>query len=358
LEQDSAKSLLDVIPGKALVDLNRAGSALLEIVTAPVLKSSTEAVSFVERLQSSLLHVGVCDGIMAEGSLRVDVNVSVHDPKNPDSHRSNRVEIKNLNSIRSLKRSIDFEFSRHVAALETQSNVPKETRYFDSAQGRTVRLRSKEDQHDYRFMPDPDLPWLVVSEEMIERVKGSLPELPDAMEKRLQAELGLSPYEAQVVSADPAIASFYTAMLTKLNVSLAKLAWNWLMNEFVGRLKEVDLKVSDARVSAEQLASIVDIVSRGIVSSKIGKSILSLMLDGDPRDALKIAEQNQWTANSDGDLVISTCHQVMREFDREIHASDQKLLNYLVGQVMKKLKGRVNPSLVKEAMIKLMKSVP
>src|ERR1700756_4908686 len=284
LEQDAARSLHDQHPTQTYVDLNRSGVALMEIVSKPDMRSADEAAAYLTKLRSIVRYLGTCDGNMDEGSMRCDVNVSVRKPGGP---LGTRCEIKNMNSIAFIGEAIEYEARRQIEIIEDGGTIDQETRLFDPNKGETRSMRSKEEAHDYRYFPDPDLLPLEFSDAYVAALKAELPELPDQKKARFIAGFGLSPYDASVLVAERESAEFYETVLAGLadKVRDGKLAANWVINELFGRLNKEGRDISASPVSATQLGAIVDLIGEGTISGKIAKNLFEIVWQegGDPR---------------------------------------------------------------------------
>ena len=281
LEQDAGKSVHDRDPDRTLIDLNRAGVALMEIVSEPDLRSPEEAADFLTRLRALLRWLGTCDGNMQEGSLRCDANVSV---RRPGAELGTRTEIKNLNSIRFLREAIEYEGRRQVEVIEGGGEIEQETRLFDPDRGETRAMRTKEDAHDYRYFPDPDLLPLELDEDFIEEIRAAMPELPEARRRRFAGELGLSDYDAELLTAERARADYFEAAAAGRD---AKQAANWVAGELLGRLNREGLEIEDAPIPAARLGELIDLVADGTLSGRMGREVFEAMWEtGKPAAAI------------------------------------------------------------------------
>ncbi|CAG8450224.1 2330_t:CDS:10 [Ambispora leptoticha] len=352
LEQDTGKSLYDIGSEGSpvtLIDLNRAGIGLMEIVTEPDIRSSKESGLLVRKLQGLLRTVGSSDGNMEEGSLRCDVNVSVHEPGKPFG---TRCEIKNLNSVKFLMSAIDAEIERQVESLEQGIPVIQETRRFDVSSNKTLRLRTKESLMDYRYMPEADLPELILSDEYLSRVYQSLPELPDATKIRLMRQYGISVYDTGVVLGEEGGVEYFEKITNNRN---PKLVINWITHELFGQLKTRDVKFIDNPVTVEQLGSLVDCINQNIISGTTGKQVLALMIDGDARLANEIIQAKGLQQINDSVELEKICKTIVAKYPDEtqrIKKGQLKVFKWLVGQVMRETKGQANPQLVNEILKK------
>ena len=344
LEQDAGKSLHDQHPSKSYIDLNRSGVALMEIVSRPDMRSAEEAAAYVSKLRSILRFLGTCDGNMEEGSLRADCNVSVRRPGEPFGTRT---ETKNLNSIRFISQAINSEVIRQIEILEDGGTIDQETRLFDTSTGMTRAMRSKEDAHDYRYFPDPDLLPLVLDEAWVEAIRASLPELPDALKARLISQYGLTSYDATVISEDRETAAFYEAVAKGRD---PKIAANWMTVELFGALNKMGKSLEESPVTPDQLGALVSLISDGTISGRIAKDVFAEMVEsgGDPE---KIIEEKGLKQVSDTGAIETMIDTVMAEnADKveEYRGGKDKLFGFFVGQVMKASKGQANPGLVNQ----------
>ncbi len=348
LEQDAGKSLHDQDPNSTFVDLNRSGVILMEIVSEPDMRSSEEAAAYVTKLRSIMRYLGTCDGNMEEGSLRCDANVSV---RKPGGELGTRCEIKNVNSIRFLREAIDYEARRQVEILEDGSAIAQETRLFDSDKGVTRTMRSKEDAHDYRYFPDPDLLPLTLSEEFIERIKADLPELPEEKKARFVSELNLSAYDAEILVAERAVAEYFEEAAAGRD---AKTAANWITSELFGALNRHDLDIGDSPISAAQLGGLVDLIADGTISGRIAREVFEEMwVSG--RAAADIVEDKGLKQVSDTGELEAIVDQVIASGAGQVEqfrSGNEKILGWFVGQVMKLSQGKANPQMVNEILRK------
>jgi aspartyl-tRNA(Asn)/glutamyl-tRNA(Gln) amidotransferase subunit B len=348
LEQDAGKSLHDQHPSMSFVDLNRAGVALMEIVSKPDLRSADEAKAYVTKLRTILRYLGTCDGNMEEGSLRADVNVSVRRPGEP---LGTRCEIKNVNSIRFIGQAIEYEARRQIGVLEDGGAIKQETRLFDPGKGETRSMRSKEEAHDYRYFPDPDLLPLEFDAAYVESLKADLPELPDEKKARFIRELGLTPYDASVLVSERESAEFFEQVLVKEDGGRrdGKLAANWVINELFGRLNKEGHGIADSPVSASQLGAIVDLIADGTISGKIAKELFEIIwLDGgDPRAVVEARGLKQVT---DLGAIEKMVDDIIAANPDKVAQAKAKptMIGWFVGQVMKASGGKANPEKVNE----------
>ncbi len=343
LEQDAGKSLHDRHPTMSLVDLNRSGVALMEIVSKPDLRSSEEAKAYVSKLRTILRYLGTCDGDMEKGSLRADVNVSVRKPGAP---LGTRCEIKNVNSFRFIGQAIEHEARRQIEILEEGGKIEQETRLFDPERGETRSMRDKEEAHDYRYFPDPDLLPLELTEAYVDELRRHLPELPDQKKERFTRDFGLSHYDAGVLTAERETAEFFDAVAQGRD---AKAAANWVINELAGRLNKEGRDIAAAPVSASQLGAILDLIAAGTISGKIAKDLFEIVWSegGDPQAIVEARGMKQVTDLSAIEQVVDEI--IARNPDKVAQArAKPALIGWFVGQVMKASGGKANPRAVNE----------
>jgi aspartyl-tRNA(Asn)/glutamyl-tRNA(Gln) amidotransferase subunit B len=343
LEQDAGKSLHDRHPTLSFVDLNRAGVALMEIVSKPDLRSSEQAKAFVAKLRTILRYLGTCDGDMEKGNLRADVNVSVRKPGAP---LGTRCEIKNVNSIRFIGQAIEHEARRQIEILEDGGKIEQETRLFDPDKGETRSMRNKEEAHDYRYFPDPDLLPLALSARDVEELAAHLPELPDEKRARFMRDFGLSGYDAGVLVVERATAEFFEAAARGRD---PKLAANWVINELAGRLNKEGRDIESSPVSAEQLAAILDLIAAGTISGKIAKDLFEICWTegGDPRAIVEARGMKQVTDLSAIERVVDEIIASNPDKVEQVKAKPA-LAGWFVGQVMKASGGKANPKAVND----------
>jgi aspartyl-tRNA(Asn)/glutamyl-tRNA(Gln) amidotransferase subunit B len=343
LEQDAGKSLHDQHPSMSFVDLNRSGVALMEIVSKPDLRSSEEARAYLTKLRTILRYLGTCDGNMEEGSLRADVNVSVRRPGEPFG---TRCEIKNVNSIRFVGQAIDYEARRQIDILEDGGTIEQETRLFDPGKGETRSMRSKEEAHDYRYFPDPDLLPLEFTPAYVDALKADLPELPDEKKARFVAEYGLSAYDAGVLVAERETADFFERVAKGRD---GKAAANWVINELFGRLNKEGKDIASSPVSADQLGAIVDLISDGTISGKIAKDLFEIVWTegGDPRAVVESRGMKQVT---DLGAIEKVVDEIIAANPDKVEQAKAKptLIGWFVGQTMKASGGKANPQAVND----------
>jgi aspartyl-tRNA(Asn)/glutamyl-tRNA(Gln) amidotransferase subunit B len=347
LEQDAGKSLHDQHPNMSAIDLNRSGVALMEIVSKPDIRSSEEAKAFLSKLRSILRYLGTCDGDMEKGSLRADVNVSVRKPGGP---LGTRCEIKNVNSIRFVGQAIEHEARRQIEIIEDGGKIDQETRLFDPNKGETRSMRSKEEAHDYRYFPDPDLLPLEFDQAFVDNLKQHLPELPDQKRARFVSEHGLSAYDADVLVAEKALADYYEAVAKGRD---AKLAANWVINELTGRLNKEGKGIEDTPVNAAQLGAVLDLIGEGVISGKIAKDLFEIVWSegGDPRAIVEQRGMKQVTDTGAIEKIVDEI--VAKNPDKVADAkSNPKAIGWFVGQVMKASGGKANPQAVNDLLKK------
>ncbi len=343
LEQDAGKSLHDQHPTMSFVDLNRSGVALMEIVSKPDLRSAEEAKAYVTKLRTILRYLGTCDGDMEKGNLRADVNVSVRRPGDPFG---TRCEIKNVNSIRFIGQAVETEARRQIGIIEDGGTIVQETRLFDPGKGETRSMRSKEEAHDYRYFPDPDLLPLEFDQAYVDDLAAHLPELPDAKKARFIAEYGLSPYDAGVLVAEREQADYFEAVAKGRD---GKAAANWVINELFGRLNKEGLDIGASPVSAAQLGAIVDLIGEGTISGKIAKDLFEIVWTegGDPRALVETRGMKQVT---DTGAIEKAVDEVIAANPDKVQQALAKptMLGWFVGQVMKQTGGKANPQAVND----------
>nr|WP_294551211.1 Asp-tRNA(Asn)/Glu-tRNA(Gln) amidotransferase subunit GatB [uncultured Rhodopila sp.] len=346
LEQDAGKSIHDQHATKSLIDLNRAGVALMEIVSEPDIRSPEEAGAYLRKLRSILRYLGTCDGNMEEGSMRADVNVSVRHQGEP--YRT-RCEIKNVNSIRFVMQAIEAEAARQVEVWESGGTVIQETRLFDSNRGVTRSMRSKEDAHDYRYFPDPDLLPLVLEEDWVAALKASLPELPDAKRARFMQSYGLSPYDAAVLVADKATADYYETVARGRD---PKIAANWVTGDFFAALSRLGRSIEDAPVTAEALGGLLDLMADNTINGRIAKDVFEAMVETgwDASTIVKEKGLQQVTDTGAIDAAVDRILAANPDKVAEYQSGRDKLFGFFVGQTMKAMAGKGNPALINETL--------
>jgi len=354
LEQDAGKSVHDMDPDMSFVDLNRSGTALMEIVSRPDIRGPEEAAEYVRKLRQILRYLGTCDGNMQEGSLRADVNVSVcrrgqyekFRETGDAGHLGTRCEIKNMNSMRFIQQAIEYEARRQIALLEDGGTVDQETRLYDPNRGETRSMRSKEEAHDYRYFPDPDLLPLEIDQAWIDEIEAGLPELPDQKKARFVETYGVTEYDAGVLTADVADAAFFEAVAEGRD---GKAAANWVINELFGRLNKEGLGVADSPISPPQIGGIIDLIAKGDISGKIGKEVFEIVWaeGGDPAEIVEARGMRQVT---DTGAIAAVVDEVIAANPDKVEQAKTKptLAGWFVGQVMKASKGKANPQAVQE----------
>jgi len=352
LEQDAGKSIHDVDPQNTMVDLNRSGVALMEIVSKPDLRSPDEVNVYIKKLRSIMRYLGTCDGNMQEGSLRADVNVSVR--KKGTDKLGTRCEIKNVNSIKFMQMAINYEANRQVDLIEEGKSIAQETRLFDTKKNETRSMRSKEDAHDYRYFPDPDLLPLEVTDNFVEQIKSEIPELPDEKKKRFIEKYKLSPYEATILVSDIETSKYFEEVIKNSDV---KLATNWITGELFAILNNKNLEISDSPISAKNLSKLINLIKDGTISGKIAKTIFELMMDGD-KDPQTIVDEKGLKQQSDPKALEDLIDKVIADNPdnvKEYKSGKEKLFGFFVGQIMKVSGGKANPQLVNEILKKKLK---
>lgn len=343
MEQDAGKSMHDQHPTMSFVDLNRSGMALMEIVSRPDMRSADQAKAFVTKLRTILRYLGTCDGNMDQGSMRADVNVSV---RRPGDELGTRCEIKNVNSIRFIGQAIEFESRRQVDILEDGGSIEQQTRLFDAKTGTTRAMRSKEEAHDYRYFPDPDLLPLVIEQSMVDKLAASLPELPDTKKSRFIKGYGLKPYDAGVLVMDKSSADFFEAVAKGRD---ARLAVNWVTGDFFGALNKAGLDVSTSPVSADQLGDLIDLIKDDTISGKIAKQVFEIIWEegGSPAEIVEARGLKQVT---DTGAIEAAVDAVITANPEKVEQVKEKpnMLGWFVGQVMKSTQGKANPQAVNQ----------
>ena len=358
VEQDAGKLLHDQHPSHTYVDLNRAGVALMEIVSRPDMRSPVEAASYIRKLRSILRYVGSCDGNMEEGSMRADVNVSVRRPGDP---LGTRCEIKNVNSVRFVQAAVEYEAKRQVDLIEDGGKVIQETRLFDQDSGTTRSMRSKEEAQDYRYFPDPDLLPLELDDAFIAEARASLPELPDAKRRRYVDALGLPSYNAEVLTAEVETARWFEALLAasasgqgKSEADVAKSASNWLISDLFGALNRLGRSIEDSPVSPAQGATLLGLVADGTLSGSLAKQVFEIMLETgeDPAAIVEARGMKQTSDTGAIEAVIAEVLAANSDKVAEYRGGKDKLFGFFVGQVMKAMAGKANPGVVNELLKK------
>ena len=345
LEQDAGKSIHDMDPKNTLVDLNRSGVALMEIVSKPDLRSPDEVNAYIKKLRSIMRYLGTCDGNMQEGSLRADVNISVR--KKGSKEFGTRCEIKNVNSIKFMQMAINYEANRQVDLIEDGKTIDQETRLFDVKKNHTRSMRSKEDAHDYRYFPDPDLLPLELKDDFIEKISLEIPELPDEKKKRFIDKFNLSAYEANILVSDKETSEYFEEVIKKSDV---KLATNWITGELFALLNSKNLEITQSPISSQNLSNLINLIQDGTISGKIAKIVFELMVDGD-KDPKKIVEDKGLKQESDPkelEKIVLKIIDTNKDKVEEYKSGKEKLFGFFVGQVMKHSGGKANPKLVND----------
>ncbi|MBI2296990.1 MAG: Asp-tRNA(Asn)/Glu-tRNA(Gln) amidotransferase subunit GatB, partial [Betaproteobacteria bacterium] len=347
LEEDAGKSLHEGFHDFTAIDLNRAGTPLLEIVSEPDMRSAREAVDYAKALHALVRWIGICDGNMQEGSFRCDANVSVRPAGS--GKLGTRCEIKNLNSFRFLERAIEFEVKRQIEVLEDGGAIVQETRLYDAERDETRSMRIKEDAHDYRYFPDPDLLPLEISESWIGKIKSDLPELPQARQRRYQDKYGLSAYEAGLLTQSRELSEFYETLVTQL-AGLYKLGASWVLNEFVASLNRAGLEIHQTPVSSERLAGLLKLIADKTISGRAAKEVFDAMWD-EGMDAYSVVEKRGLKQISDSGELERICGEIIAANPKQVEncrTGKDKAFHSLVGQVMKATRGKANPQQVSE----------
>jgi aspartyl-tRNA(Asn)/glutamyl-tRNA(Gln) amidotransferase subunit B len=354
IEQDAGKSIHDMDPNMSFVDLNRTGVALMEIVSRPDIRGPEEAAAYIVKLRQILRYLGTCDGNMQNGNLRADVNVSICQPGQYEkylesgdfSHLGTRCEIKNMNSMRFIQQAIDVEARRQIAIVESGGSVDQETRLYDPDKGETRSMRSKEEAHDYRYFPDPDLLPLEIEQDWVDEIAANLPELPDQKKARFVTDFSLSEYDANVLTAELDSAGYFEEVAKGRD---GKLAANWVINELFGRLKKDDCDISESPVTPAQLGGIIDLISKGEISGKIAKDVFEIVYSegGEPAQIVDSRGLKQVT---DTGAIEAAVDQVIADNPAQVEKAkaNPKLVGWFVGQVMKATGGKANPKVVNE----------
>ena len=354
LEQDAGKMLHDLDPKWTYVDLNRAGTALMEIVSKPDMRSPEDAAAYVKKLRTILVYLHTCDGDMEKGNLRADVNVSVCRPGDYErfretgdfSHLGTRCEIKNVNSFRFIQQAIEYEARRQIELLEDGGKVDQETRLFDTVKGETRSMRSKEDAHEYRYFPDPDLLPLELDPEWIKRIEAELPELPDAKKARFQSQYGLSAYDAGVLISEQAKADYYEAAAKGRD---AKLVANWVTNDLMARLAGDGKGIEDSPIPPEDVAGLVKLIEEGVISSKIARDVFERMWSGEGAPAAIVEKHGLVQVTDTGAIEAAVDKIIAANPDKAAQVAERpQAVGWFVGQVMRETGGKANPAAVNE----------
>jgi len=347
LEEDAGKSNHGIVPGMSGIDLNRAGTPLLEIVSDPDMASAQEAVAYAKKMHELVQYLGICDGNMQEGSFRVDSNVSIRKPGDP---LGTRTELKNINSFKFIEKAIEFEIERQIEIIESGGTIVQETRLYDSENNTTRSMRSKEEANDYRYFPCPDLLPVIITEEDIDAVKATMPELPDAKRARYVSEFGLSDYDAGVLTASRDMAEFFEALVANTDGKDVKLCANWMTSGFAAALNKDGLSVSASPISAEQLAGMLKRIMDNTISGKIAKQVFEAMWNGEG-SADEIIESKGLKQITDSGAIEALVDEVLANNPSQVEAykgGQEKMMGYFVGQVMKASGGQANPGQVNQ----------
>lgn len=358
MEQDAGKSIHDQSPSKTYIDLNRAGIALMEIVTRPDMRTSEEVSIFLRKLRAILRYLKTCDGNMDEGSLRADVNISVHRPNTPFG---TRVEVKNVNSIKFIAIAINFEIERQIAIIESGGYIEQETRLFDCSSGRTHIMRSKEDAQDYRYFPEPDLPPLILEESRIEKIKKTIPELPDEIMERLQRDWDIPHYDASLISSEIELADFYERALASISnpdKDFAKMLANWMIGDLFALLNKNGNNINESNVSPENLAELVKLIKTNVISGKIAKDVLEKIWDTKKSASIIVKECGMEQITSVDEIKKSLESVLLANADKvsEYKNGKEKLFGFFIGQAMKKTEGKANPKILNNILRDLLSS--
>ena len=351
LEQDAGKSVHDIEPSKSYIDLNRSGVALMEIVSEPDIRSAEEAQEYVKKLRSILRYIGTCDGNMEEGSLRCDVNISV---RKKGEELGTRAEIKNVNSIKSIGQAIDYEFKRQTEIINSGGKIDQETRLFDEKKGETRSMRSKEEAHDYRYFPDPDLPPLEIKDEWINEIKKNLPELPDVKKEDLIKKYKISSYDASILVSDKNNAEFFDKIISENKKRNPKIVANWIIGELFAYLNKNNLEIKDSPIKAENLGELIDYIEDQTISGKIAKKVFEEMFQTKKKakDIIEKKGLKQITDTSEIESLIDKVLNNNKDKVDEYKSGKEKLFGYFVGQVMQETKGTANPGIVNDILKK------
>lgn len=352
IEEDAGKLIHDAYTGDTLVDMNRCSVPLIEIVSEPDMRSAKEAVEYMQALKSILEYLDICDCKMQEGSLRCDVNLSVRSVGQKEF--GTRTETKNLNSFKAIQNSIEFEIKRQIEVLENGGTIYQETRRFDDAKGEGYAMRTKEEANDYRYFPEPDLAPIVLSDEYINSIKESLPELPNVKKERYLKEYNLSLYDANILTMSIKTANYFENVVKKCNNP--KMVANWIMGDFARLLNENDISIDESRIGEENLASLIDLIDKGTISSKIAKTVFEEMFNTG-KEAKQIVEEKGLVQISDEGAIKEIVEKVVENNPQSIidyKAGRDRALGFLVGQVMKESKGKANPGLVNKLLLEIL----
>ena len=351
LEQDAGKSVHDLEPNKTYIDLNRSGIALMEIVSEPDIRSAEEAQEYVKKLRSILRYIGTCDGNMDEGSLRCDVNISV---RKKGEELGTRSEIKNVNSIKSIGQAVDYEFKRQIEIINSGGKIDQETRLFDEKKGETRSMRTKEEAHDYRYFPDPDLPPLEIKDDWINQIKKNLPELPDVKKEKLIKEHKISSYEAAILVSDKNNVEFFDKIINENKKRNPKNIANWIIGDLFSLLNKNNLEIKNSPVKAEDLGALIDLIEDSTISGKIAKNVFEEMFKTKKKakDIIEKKGLKQITNIDEIETIIDKVLNNNKDKVEEYKSGKEKLFGYFVGQVMQETEGAANPGIVNEILKK------
>ena len=351
LEQDAGKSVHDLEPNKTYIDLNRSGIALMEIVSEPDIRSAEEAQEYVKKLRSILRYIGTCDGNMEEGSLRCDVNISV---RKKGEELGTRSEIKNVNSIKSIGQAVDYEFKRQIEIINSGGKIDQETRLFDEKKGETRSMRTKEEAHDYRYFPDPDLPPLEIKDDWINQIKKNLPELPDVKKEKLIKEHKISSYEAAILVSDKNNVEFFDKIINENKKRNPKNIANWIIGDLFSLLNKNNLEIKNSPVKAEDLGELIDLIEDSTISGKIAKNVFEEMFKTKKKakDIIEKKGLKQITNIDEIETIIDKVLNNNKDKVEEYKSGKEKLFGYFVGQVMQETEGAANPGIVNEILKK------
>ena len=351
LEQDAGKSVHDLEPNKTYIDLNRSGIALMEIVSEPDIRSAEEAQEYVKKLRSILRYIGTCDGNMDEGSLRCDVNISV---RKKGEELGTRSEIKNVNSIKSIGQAVDYEFKRQIEIINSGGKIDQETRLFDEKKGETRSMRTKEEAHDYRYFPDPDLPPLEIKDDWINQIKKNLPELPDVKKEKLIKEHKISSYEAAILVSDKNNVEFFDKIINENKKRNPKNIANWIIGDLFSLLNKNNLEIKNSPVKAEDLGELIDLIEDSTISGKIAKNVFEEMFKTKKKakDIIEKKGLKQITNIDEIETIIDKVLNNNKDKVDEYKSGKEKLFGYFVGQVMQETEGTANPGIVNEILKK------
>ena len=351
LEQDAGKSVHDLEPNKTYIDLNRSGIALMEIVSEPDIRSAEEAQEYVKKLRSILRYIGTCDGNMEEGSLRCDVNISV---RKKGEELGTRSEIKNVNSIKSIGQAVDYEFKRQIEIINSGGKIDQETRLFDEKKGETRSMRTKEEAHDYRYFPDPDLPPLEIKDDWINQIKKNLPELPDVKKEKLIKEHKISAYEAAILVSDKNNVEFFDKIINENKKRNPKNIANWIIGDLFSLLNKNNLEIKNSPVKAEDLGELIDLIEDSTISGKIAKNVFEEMFKTKKKakDIIEKKGLKQITNIDEIETIIDKVLNNNKDKVEEYKSGKEKLFGYFVGQVMQETEGTANPGIVNEILKK------